>query len=146
MTPWTVACKVPLSSTISHSWLKIMFIELVMLSNHLILCLSLLLLSLISPSNRVFPNKSALSSGGQNIGASVSPIVPPTNIQGQFPLGLSGLISFPRSSKCFISVIVQKFTTLGLLLLPSCFSHVQLYVATSWTAACQASLSMGFSR
>ena len=37
-TPWTAACWVPLSSTVSRSLLKLMSIELVMLSNHLILC------------------------------------------------------------------------------------------------------------
>ena len=37
-TPWTLACKTPLSSTVSWSLLKFMFIESVMLSNHLILC------------------------------------------------------------------------------------------------------------
>ncbi|CAI9169129.1 unnamed protein product [Rangifer tarandus platyrhynchus] len=36
--PWTAACQAPLSSTISQSLLKFMFIELLMLSNHLILC------------------------------------------------------------------------------------------------------------
>ena len=48
-------------STISQSLLKLMSIELLMLSNHLILCLSLLLLSSIFPSIRVFSNESALS-------------------------------------------------------------------------------------
>ena len=38
VTPWTAACQAPLSFTISQSSLKFMFIELVMLSNHLILC------------------------------------------------------------------------------------------------------------
>ena len=37
-TPWTIACKVPLSFTISQSLLKCMSIELVMLSKHLTLC------------------------------------------------------------------------------------------------------------
>ena len=59
MTPWTAACQAPLS-TISRSLLKLMSIELVMLSNHLILCLLLLLLHSIFPSIRVFPNESAL--------------------------------------------------------------------------------------
>ena len=48
------------SFTISFSLLKLMFIELVMPSNHLILCRSLLLLPSISPSIRVFSNESAL--------------------------------------------------------------------------------------
>ena len=45
---WTVACRVPLSSTVSGSFLKFMSIELMMLSNHLIFCLPLLLLPFTS--------------------------------------------------------------------------------------------------
>ena len=59
-TPWTVACQAPLSSIISQSLLKVMPIESVMLSNHLILCHLLLLLLLIFPNIRVFSNESAL--------------------------------------------------------------------------------------
>ena len=56
MTPHTATCQASLSFTISWSLLKLMCIESVMLSNHLILCLSLLLPS-IFPSIRVFSNK-----------------------------------------------------------------------------------------
>ena len=48
-TPWTAAHQASLSFTTSQSLLKLMSIELVMLSNHLILCLTLLLLPLIFP-------------------------------------------------------------------------------------------------
>ena len=58
MTPWTVACQPSLSS-ISRNLLKLMSIELMMPSIHLILCHSLLLPS-IFPSIRVFSSKSAL--------------------------------------------------------------------------------------
>ena len=51
---WTIAPKAPLSSTISQSLLKFIPIELVMLSNHFILCHALLLLPSILPSIRVF--------------------------------------------------------------------------------------------
>ena len=54
-----LACQAPLSSTISWSLLKFMTTELVMLSNHLILCHSLVLLLSIFPSLRVFSNESA---------------------------------------------------------------------------------------
>ena len=50
VTPWTVAHQAPLSSTISRSLLKFMSIELVMLSNHLILYCPLLLLPSLFPS------------------------------------------------------------------------------------------------
>ena len=55
MTPWTVVCQAPLSSTISKSLLKFMPIESVMLSNHIILCCPLFLLASSFPSIRVFP-------------------------------------------------------------------------------------------
>ena len=60
VTPQTAAGQVSLSFTISRSFLKLMPIELVMPSNHLILCHSLLLLPPIFPCIRVFSNESAL--------------------------------------------------------------------------------------
>ena len=59
MTPWTAAHQISLSITISWSLLKLISIELVMPSNHLILC-CLLLLPSIFPSIRIFSNESAL--------------------------------------------------------------------------------------
>ena len=59
-TPWTTARQSPLSSTISWSLLRFVFIESVMLSNHLNLCSPLLFLPLIFSSIRVFSNESAL--------------------------------------------------------------------------------------
>ena len=59
-TSWTEAHQAPLSSTISWSFLKLMSIELVMPSNHLILCCPLLLLPSILPSITVFSNESVL--------------------------------------------------------------------------------------
>ena len=60
VTPWTVACQASLSITDSQSLLKLMSIESVMPSNHLILCHPLLLLPSIFPNIRVFPHESAL--------------------------------------------------------------------------------------
>ena len=60
VTPWTAAYQASLSITNSQSLLKLMSIELVMPSNHLILCHPLLLLPSIFPSIRVFSNESAL--------------------------------------------------------------------------------------
>ena len=57
MTPWTVACQASLSFTVSQSLLILMSNELMMPSNHLILCLSLLLPS-VFPSIMVFSNES----------------------------------------------------------------------------------------
>ena len=59
-TPWTAASQASLSFTISRTLLKVMSIELMMPSNHLILCHSLLLLPSIFPSIRVFSSESAL--------------------------------------------------------------------------------------
>ena len=61
-TPWTATRQASLSLTISWSLPKFMSIELVMPSNHLILCRPLLLLPLICPSIRVFSNELALPS------------------------------------------------------------------------------------
>ena len=60
-------------------------------SNHLILCHPLLLLRSIFPSFRAFSNESLLASNGPSIEVSAS--VLPMNIQGCFPLGLTGLVS-----------------------------------------------------
>ena len=59
VTPWTAASQASLSFTISPSFLKLMFIESVMPSNHLILCHLLLLLPSVFPKIRVFSNESA---------------------------------------------------------------------------------------
>ena len=59
-TPWTAACQASLSVTNSRSLLKLMYIESVIPSNHLILCHPLRLLPSIFPSIRVFSNESVL--------------------------------------------------------------------------------------
>ena len=55
-TPWTAACQASLSITNAQSLVKFLFVELVMSSNHLVLCCPLLLPS-IFPRSRVFPNE-----------------------------------------------------------------------------------------
>ena len=60
VTPWAAACQASLFFTISRSLLKLMSIELVMPSNHLIFCHPLLFLSSVFPSIRVFSNELAL--------------------------------------------------------------------------------------
>ena len=59
-TPWTAACQASLSFTISQRLLKLISIESVMPSNHLILCHHLPLLPSVFPSIRVFSSESAL--------------------------------------------------------------------------------------
>ena len=88
-----------------------MSIELVMLTNHLILCHPLLFLPSIFTSIRVFSNVSQFfATGGQITGASVSASVLPINIQDWFPLGLIGLISLHSKglSRVFSNTTVQK--------------------------------------
>ena len=108
--PWTVAHQSPLSSTISQSLLKFMSTELVMISNHLILCCPLLLCLQSSPALGPFPVNLSFVSGGQTIGASVSATVLPMNIQGWFLLGLTGLMSLQSKglSRIFSNTTVQK--------------------------------------
>ncbi|XDC51342.1 hypothetical protein R6Z07M_002524 [Ovis aries] len=67
VTSWTAACQASLSITNSWSLLKLMSIESVMPSNHLILCHSLLLLPSIFPSIRVFSKSQFFTSGSQKV-------------------------------------------------------------------------------
>ena len=108
-TPWTAAHQASLSFAISWSLLKLMSIESVMPSKHLILCRPLLLLPSIFPSIRVFTIESVFqffASGGQSIGASASASVLLMTIQAWFPLGWTGLTSLLSKglSRVFYSI------------------------------------------
>ena len=92
-TSWTTACQASLSFTISQSLLKLMSIESVMPSNHLILCHPFLLLPSILRSIRVFSNELVLCIRWPSIGVSASATVLPMNIQDWFPFGWTGWIS-----------------------------------------------------
>ena len=92
-TPWTTASQSSLSFTISRRLLKLMSIESVKASNHLILCHPLLLLPSIFPSIRDFSNELALFISWQKYGTPTSASFLPKKIQDWFPLGLTGLIS-----------------------------------------------------
>ena len=104
-TPWTAALQASLSFTIFRSLLKLMSIESIMASNHLILCHLLLSCLQSFPASGSLPMSQLFASGGQSIGASASALVFPMNIQDWFPLGSTGLISLPskRLSKVFSS-------------------------------------------
>ena len=130
-TPWTAARQTSLSITNSQSLLKLMSIESVMPSNHLILCCPLLLLPSIFPSIRSFPLSQFFASDGQSIGASASASILPMNIQEWFPLGLTGWMSLQSKglSRVFSNTTVQKC---------SAFFMVQLsypYMTTGKTIA-----------
>ena len=103
-TPWTAAHQVSLSFTISWSLLKLMSIESVMPSNHLILCYTLQSV----PASKSFLLSWVFASGGQSTGASALASVLPMNIQGWFPLGLTALI--PKGlSRVFSNTKVSKY-------------------------------------
>ena len=126
----TAARQAPLSSDVSQSLLKFMSIEStesVMLSNHLILCHPLLLLPLVFTSIRSFPVSQLFASGGQSIGAWASASVLPMNIQGWFPLGLTGLILQSKGfSRVFSSSTVWKHQFFGTQLY-QCYSKNELH-------------------
>ena len=107
--PWTAARQASLSITNSQSLLKHTFIELVMPSNHLILCLPLLPPS-IFPIIRVFSKESVFHISGQSIGVSASASVLPINIQDWSPLGWTDWISLQSKglSRVFSNTTVQK--------------------------------------
>ena len=109
-TPWTVACQASLSISNSRSLLKLMCIESVMPSNHLILCHPLLLLPSIFPSIRIFSNESALCIRWPKDWSFNSTSVLPMNTQDSFPLGWTGWISLQSKglSRVFSNTTVQK--------------------------------------
>ena len=78
-TPWTATHQASLSFIISLSMFKLMSIESVMPSNHLVLCCSLLLLPSIFPSISIFSEELAFLLRGQSIGASASASILPMN-------------------------------------------------------------------
>ena len=102
-----MGCSTPCSLclTISPSLLKLLSIESMMPSNHLVLCRLFLLLPSIFTSIRVFSNESAL-----HIKWATSTSVLPVNIQSCFPFGLTGLISMLSKAPLgfFSSTTVQK--------------------------------------
>ena len=112
VTPWTSVCQASLSFTISGSLLKLMSIESVMPSDHLILCCPLLLLPSVFPSTRVFYNG---PSGGQSNGASALASFFPKKPQGWSPSEWTGWISLQSKglSRVFSNTTVQKHQFFG---------------------------------
>ena len=80
-TPWTEVCQASLKFTISQSLTKLISIELVMPSNHLILCLPFSSCPQSLPALGSFPMSQLFASGGQSIGVSASISVLPMNTQ-----------------------------------------------------------------
>ena len=102
VTPWTAACQTSLSITNSWSLLKLTSVELVMPSNHLILCHPLLLLPSILPSIRVFSNESAIHIRWPKYW-SFSYIISPFNeYSGLIFLGIDWVLSQTWRNECVL--------------------------------------------
>ena len=125
-TPWTAAHRAFLSIMISQNLFKLMSIESVMSSNHLVLCHSLFSLPSIFLSIRSFPKSQVFGSGSQSIGASALASGLPMNIQGSFPIGLTGLLSLHSKglSRVFPNTIFQKHQLFGAQLSLWSRSHI----------------------
>ena len=109
-TPWMAAHQASLSIKNSRSSLKLMFIQSVMPSSHLILCHPLLLLPPIPPSIRVFSNESTLCMRWLKYWSFSFSIILPMNTQDWSPLGWTGWISLQSKglSRVFSKTTVQK--------------------------------------
>ena len=108
-TPWTAAHQASLSISNSQSLLKLISIELVTPSNHLILCHPFPLLPSIFPRISSFLISQFFTSGGQSIGASASVSVFPMSIQ-DWSFGWTHWISLQSKglSRVFSNITVQK--------------------------------------
>ena len=124
MTSWTAAGQDSLSITNTWSLLKRMSIESVMPSNHLILCLPLLLPPSIFPSIRDFQMSRFFTSEGKSIGVSPS--------ASFHPMNYSGLVSFRMDCLDFLAVqgtlrsLLQHHSSKASILQRSTFFIVQL--------------------
>ena len=109
--PWTLAHQPSLSLTNSWSLFKLMSIELVMPSNHLILCCPLSSCLRSFPASGSLPVSQFFISGGQSTGVSALASVLPMNIQDWIPLGLTGSISLESKglSRVFSKAIIPKY-------------------------------------
>ena len=122
----TVEHQAPLASTIFQNLLRLVVFESVMLSNHFILCCSLLLLPSIFPSIRVFSSTLTLRITWLKYWS--FSISPPMNIQDWFPLGLTVLISLQSKglSRVFSSITIRKHQFFGAQ--PSLWSYSHIHI------------------
>ena len=132
VTPWTAAHQASLSFIISQSLLKLLSIESVIPSNHLILCRPLLLLPSVFPSIRVFSSESALHIRWPKYGSFSFSISPSHEYLCWFPLRLAGWISLLSRglSSVFSSTTVWKHQCFTLSLLYGVPAMCQPIVST----------------
>ena len=109
-TPWTSACLASLSITNSQSLLKLKSIQLMMPSNHLILCCPLSACPQSFSESGSFQMSQFFTTGGQTTRISASTSVLPMNIQDWSPKGWTGWISLQAKglSRVFSNTTVQK--------------------------------------
>ena len=134
VTLWTLVSQATLSFTVSQDLFKLMSVELVMPSNHLILCRPFFCLQSF-PASGSFSVSRLFESGGQSIGASASASVLPTNIQDWFPSGLT--VWSPCSPRTLKSLLLH-YSSRASVLWCSAFFIVQLshpYMTTGKTIA-----------
>ena len=126
-TQWTASHQASLSITDSRSLLKLMSIESVMSSNHLIFCCPLFFLPLIFPSIKVFSNKSVLLIRWPEYWNFSFTINPSNELQDWSPLGWIGWISLQSNelSRVFSNTTVQKHQFFGAQ--PSLWSNSHIY-------------------
>ena len=126
----TPALPVHHPGTYSQSLLKLKSIELVMPSNHLILCHPLLLMPSIFPESESFQMSQFFSSGGQNIGVSASTSVLPINTQDWSPLGWISWIFLQSKGllRVFSNTTVQKHQFFGAQLSSQSNSHIHTWL------------------
>ena len=134
--PWIAACQASLSITNSWSSPKLMSVESVMPSSHLILCRPLLLLSPMPPSIRVFSNMSTLCMRWPKYWSFSFSIIPSKEIPGliSFRMDWLDLLAVQRTLKS----LLQHHSSKTSILQHSAFFTVQLahpYMTTGKTIA-----------
>ena len=129
-TPWTAECQASLSITNSWSLPKLMSIELVMPSNHLILCRPFLLLPSIFPSIRVFSNESALHISWPKYWSFSFNIGPSNEHPGliSFRMDWVDLLESKGLSRVFSNTTVQKHQFFGTQLSLQSNSHTHIWL------------------
>ena len=133
VTPWTVACQAPLSPTVCSNSCPLSqrcYLIISSSANPLSFCLQ------IFPTSGSFPMSQLLASGGQSIRASASSTVLPMNIQGWFPVGVTGFDILAVQGT--LKSLLQHHNSKAPILWLSAFFRVQLshlYMTTRKTIA-----------
>ena len=130
VTPWTAAHQASLSITNSWSLLRLMYIKLVMPSNHLILFIPFSSCLQSFPASGSFQISQFFTSDDRSTGVLASASVLPMNIQDRFPLEWNGWISLQSKglSRVFSNTTVQKHWFFGTQLSLWSNSHIHTWL------------------